>query len=220
MKLFNSWAFVAGLILCGCNQATTTTEIETQQSKDSVYSKDKREITTLIRQVLNWANSNKDIITPLAVKDKKGQFYTGFNLVEHQRKLQELKAANLFAAEFVNNYNQIVLTLDQQLKKGSYGPWLVGDSPGFNFTSNVDPWTLCQDVPYDQPNPYDFVEVEVVRLNVSKGELNWKWGRLAPDYDPGWKKFRYRFRVINENNRWKIVCLEGFDFKTSVAKSF
>jgi hypothetical protein len=220
LKSLNSWAFIAGLILSSCNQVNTEIENKTEQSKKSTSSKDKKEITTLIRQVLNWAESKNGISVPPAVQDKKGKFWTGFDLAKHKQNLRKLKTVNLFSTEFINNYNQIILTLDQQLKKGSYGPWLVGDSPSFNFTSNVDPWTQCQDVPYDKPNPYDFVEIEVVSLNGGKGELNWKWGGLGPDYDPDWKKFTYRFRVVKENNQWKITYLEGFDFKTSVAKNF
>jgi hypothetical protein len=226
MKSFNSWAFIAGLILGSCNQANTTTETKIEQSEKAVGSKDKIEITTLIRQVLNWAESKKGISVTPVVQDKKGKFWIGFDIAEHKQNLLKLKAANLFAAEFINNYNQLILTLDQQLKKGSYGPWLVGDRQSFNFASNDDPWCSCQDVPYDKPNPYDFVETEVMSLDGSQGELNWKWGGLGPEYepqanyDPGWKKFKYRFRVVKENNQWKIAYLEGFDFKISVAKNF
>ncbi|GAA4355334.1 hypothetical protein GCM10023185_18070 [Hymenobacter saemangeumensis] len=232
MKSINSLVFITGLVLCGCNQTNATIENKTEhlkvstESKGAADSKDKREIQALIRKAINWANSKNTINLLPAVQDKKGRTYTGFDLAEHKQNLQKLEASNLFAAEFINNYNQIILKLNQQLKKGSYGPWLVGDMPSFTFASDVDPWTLCQDVPYDKPNPYDFIETEVVSLTSSKGELDWKWGGLGPEhdpvpgYDPGWKKFKYRFRTVKENNQWKIAYLEGFDLKASTAKSF
>ncbi len=226
MKSFTSCALTAGLILCGCNQVDATMENKIEQSKKMADSKDKKEITTLIRQALDWAESKEKINVTPVVQDKKGKFWISFNLAQHERNLLKLKGSSLFAAEFISNYNQLVLTLDQQLKKGSYGPWQVGDRPSFNFASNDDPWCSCQDVPYDKPSPYNFIETEVVSLNGSKGELNWKWGGLGPEYDPqpgydpGWKKFRYRFRVVKESNQWKIAYLEGFDFKKGVRKNY
>ena len=75
---------------------------------------------------------------------------------------------------------------------------------------------MCQDVPYDKPNPYDFVIVEIIHFDKDKAELNWKWGKLKSVNDPGWKQFSYRFRVINENNKWEISYLQGFDYNESI----
>jgi hypothetical protein len=108
------------------------------------------------------------------------------------------------------------LTLDKGLKNGNYDQWLVGDLPTFIFANDVDPWTICQDVPYDKPNPFDFIEVNII--NADKGEVDWKWGKLELNSDPGWKNFTYRFRVVKENDKWKIAYLTGFDFKESTRK--
>ena len=218
MKLLGLWGLITGLIFFSCNQTNATAENKYGQLKVSDESKDKREIRVLIRQVLNWSKSTKSIDLLPALEDKKSKVYTGFNLVEHKQNLQKLKATSLFAAEFIDNYNQIILTLDKRLKKGEYGKWLVGDLPSFNFANNNDPWSGCQDVPYDKPNPFDFIEVEVVKLESLKGEMNWKWGNLQRNTDPSWRKFKYRFRVVKENNQWKIAYLKWFDFKTSVKK--
>ena len=93
---------------------------------------------------------------------------------------------------------------------------MVGELPTFTFSNDADPWTMCQDVPYDKPNPYDFIEINM--LNLEKGEVDWKWGKLEANSDKGWKDFSYRFRVVKENDKWKIAYLQGFDFKKSIQK--
>jgi hypothetical protein len=77
---------------------------------------------------------------------------------------------------------------------------------------------MCQDVPYDNPNPWSLIDVEPISLDKDKGELNWKWGNLDKSADSGWREFRYDFRVINDNGHWKISYLRGFDFKETTRK--
>ena len=218
MKLLGIWVVVTGLVAFNCNQTNATAENKFVPLKFLDESKDKREIKFLIRQVLNWSESTKTIDLLPTLVDKKAKFYTGFDLVKHKQNLQNLKATNLFAVEFIDNYNQIILTLDKRLKKGEYGKWLAGDLPSFNFANGTNPWSGCQDVPYDKPNPFNFIEVETVKLENIKGVMNWKWGNLQHDTDPSWKKFKYKFRVVKENKIWKISYLEGFNFNTSVKK--
>ena len=51
-----------------------------------------------------------------------------------------------------------------------------GDSAG-----DANPWCLCQDVPYDTPVPWEFVEVE----SFDSQTYRWKWGRLKEGTHPG-----------------------------------
>lgn len=153
------------------------------------------------------------------LEDKKGRFYTGVDFVRHKKDLQKLKATDLFTTEFINNYNQIVVAIDKGMKNGRYGKSPVAELPIFNFASNVNPWCLCQDVPYDKPNPWSQIEVETLKLDAVRGEFNWKWGKPEINAAPGWKEFRYRLSIVKENNKWKIAYLEGFDLKKSIAKS-
>jgi hypothetical protein len=122
---------------------------------------------------------------------------------------------NFFSVEFIENYNQIILTLDKKIKNKEFDKWYTYELPTFHFANDIDPWTLCQDVPYDKPNPYDFVEVKVIKLEKEKAELNWTWGKLDLNSDKGWKEFTYKFHVVKENSNWKISYLQGFDFKDS-----
>lgn len=219
MKSFVSGTLIAGLIFSDYNQTNAASEHKTKQATTSNASKDRLEIQTLIRRALNWSQSRESIgLLPLAI-DKKGKFYSGFDLARHNQNLEKLKATKLFATEFINNYNQIILTLNKRFKKGDYGKWLVGDLPGCDFATNADPWSGCQDVPYDKPNPFDFLQIEIIKLDGVKGDLNWKWGNLPHGTNSDWSKYKYRFRVVKENNQWKIAYLEGFDFKKSIKSS-
>jgi hypothetical protein len=124
-----------------------------------------------------------------------------------RKNLNALEETNLFAQEFIENYNQIILALNRKLTANEfeYGPWLVGDVPPFNFASDVNPWCLCQDT----PAPWDQVEV-----NHLEGQTyEWKWGGLKEETHPSWKEFRYKFKVTTENSKWVISYLEGFDIE-------
>ncbi|GAB3572176.1 hypothetical protein [Hymenobacter daeguensis] len=96
---------------------------------------------------------------------------------------------------------------------------LVGDLPAFGFATNTNPWCECQDVPFDKPNPWEFIRVDIVSLNNSKAEADWKWGKLELNTDPSWKNFAYRFRAVKESGKWKIAYLEGFDFARAIRKN-
>jgi hypothetical protein len=210
MKHIKLTTLIFGLLLFGCNQADNKTT-SVKEEKVSNSTDDKEQIQNLIRQVLNWADTKSSIDLLPVLADSKDSVYIGFDLGKHKQNLAKLQQTNFFATEFIENYNQIILTLEKGLKNGNYDQWLVGDLPTFNFVSDVDPWTLSQDVPYDKPNPYDFIEVNF--LNEEKREVNWKWGKLELNTDPSWKEFVYKFRVVKENDKWKISYLQGFDFK-------
>lgn len=204
-----------GLLFFGCNQADNKTTAMTEE-KVSNSANDKEQIQNLIRQVYKWHEaqkpSNNDMIT-----DSKDSIYLGFNLDQLRLDIEELKATNLFAEEFIDNYNKIYTTLDKKLKNKEI-EWLVGDLPPFG--SDADPWCNCQDVPYDKPNPWDLIEIEIIKLDGEKGELIWKWGKLELNGAKDWKEFGYKFRVVKENNKWKISYLEGFNFDEFTRKNY
>ncbi len=212
MKNFKLTILIFGLLLFGCkptdNDSTSLTDEKAITTTD-----EKEQIQNLIRQVLNWADSKNSIDLLPVIADSKDSLYLGFDLELHKQNLDKLHKTNLFASEFIENYNQIILAFDKGLKNGKYEQWLVGELPPFNFSSDVNAWNLSQDVPYDNPNPFDFVEVNL--LDIDKGEVNWKWGKPELITEPSWKDFEYKFKVVKEDNKWKISYLEGFDFKES-----
>jgi len=208
---------IVAFILVGCNRDNSTAkkkieQVENLQQID--FSKDKEEIQNLIRQTLKWADSENSIDL-LPVLTNKDGICIGIDLNKHKSNLDKLRATGYFANEFIENYNQIILELDKKLRNNEFEQWSVNELPPFRFANDVDPWTLCQDVPYDNPSPWDYVEIEVIELDNSNAQLVWKWGNLSLNTDSGWKKFSYKFRTVKENGKWKIAYLQGFDFKES-----
>ena len=173
--------------------------------------KDKEEIQNLIRQTLKWADS-KDVIDVLPMlTDNQGKEYIGFDLIIHKSNLDILKTTGFFANEFIENYNQIILTLDKKLRNHEFEKWLVGYLPPFRFANDVNPWCACQDVPYDHPSPWDNVKIEVIELNNDSAQLLWRWGRLDLNTHPSVNEFSYQFRTVKEDGKWKIAYLQEFE---------
>ena len=216
MKNIRLLILIFGLIFCSCNQSGETTSVKEKQlatTQISTTNQDREEIQNLIRQVLKWADSENSINLLPMLTDSKDSIYIGFDLDKHEQNLKKLKSTDFFATEFINNYNQIILTLDKGLKNGDYEQWLVGDLPTFIFANDVDPWCECQD-----NLEWNTVEVKIILLDNEKGDLEWYWGNLSTDTHPSWKGFSYSFKVKKENNKWKISYLHGFDFKESTRK--
>lgn len=213
MREFGCLLIVFGLILCSCNQSPESTtvaesKIDTTTAivKTSIIEnqEDKTEIQNLIREVLKWSDSKKSIDLLPAIADSTDSLYIGFDIDQLNQNLINLEKTDFFSKEFIENYNQIVLTLDRKLKANEfeYGPWLVGDMPPFNFASDVNPWCLCQD-----NMDWNLVEIQ----NTNGNEYRWTWGGLNQDTHQSWEDFSYKFKVKKEESNWKISYLEGFN---------
>jgi hypothetical protein len=215
MIKFKQTTLIFCLLIFGCTH-TENKNTSIINEKSVIAVDDREDIKNLVRQVYKWHESQKpsdnDIIT-----DDKDSFYIGFNLDQLKLNLDRLKATGFFAVEFIDNYSKIFLTINKKLRSGEF-VWLVGDEPPFGNDAN--PWCNCQDVPYDKPNPWDFIEVEIVNLQSDKGELNWKWGKPELNGAPGWKEFRYKFKVVKEGGKWKIAYLQGFNFDEFTRKNY
>ncbi len=203
MKYIKPITLVFGLLLFSCDQANTI-----KSSTD-----DKEQIQNLIRHALDWADSKNSINLLPVLTDNADSIYIGFDLINHKQNLDKLQQTNFFSREFIDNYNQIVITLDNGLRSGRYEQWLVGDLPTFIFANDHSPWCNCQDN-YD----WNKVEVRIIKLSDNQGELEWHWGNLKAETHSSWKDFQYKFRVVKENDKWKIAYLAGFNFKESTRK--
>lgn len=204
MKHFKLVILIVGLILFSCNKKTSTKDT-TYLKVDSISTnlKDKDEIQNLIRKTLAWTDSKNSFDLLPVLTDSTDSFYIGFDLEKHKENLEKLRKTNFFATEFIENYNQIILTLDKKLRNKEYDTWLVGDLPTFPFANDFNPWCLCQD------NSTEITgEPKIVKTSDKFIELKWNWG-----YDSGWKDFK--IRVVKIGNVWKITYMEGFDFKES-----
>jgi len=205
MKYIKLTTLIFGLLIFGCNQAGNKT-ISVTEEKASSSTDDKEQIQNLIRQTFNWVDSKNSIDILPVLTDSKNSIYIGFDLDKHKQNLVILRQTNFFAKEFIDNYNQIILTLDKGLRNGEYEQWLVGDLPTFIFANNQSPWCMCQDTPSAVTG-----SIEVMKIDNKSGELFWKWGA-----DSDWINFK--IRVIKENDKWRIAYLQGFDLKENIKK--
>ncbi|MGI4734637.1 MAG: hypothetical protein ACRYG7_05600 [Janthinobacterium lividum] len=211
-----------GFLLFGCQEAENNAKSVVKE-KVAISSADKVQIQALLRQALHWADSKNAIALLPVVTDSKDSVYLGVNLAQHKQNLAKLQATNFFSPGFIANYNHLVLAIDAGMRSGQYEPWLVGDGPTIVFVSEVNAWCSCQDVPYDNPNPWDNIEISLVKQDKTNVEVAWHWGKLellagpgGVDADPGlkeWQAFSYKVLVTKETGKWKIAYLQGFDFK-------
>jgi hypothetical protein len=178
-------------------------------------SSDIKEIQNLIRKVLNWADADKTFMMHPCQADNKNRL-TGFDTKIISKNIEILQSTGLFANSFIDNYKKLVSTLDKKIRSGEYGECYADELPQYKFASDVDPWTLCQDIPYDNPNPFDYVEAIALKLDDNNGEFFWKWGRLDSNTSTDWKDFTYRFKVKKEDGKWKISYLQGFDYNENI----
>ena len=204
MKYLTLKTTILTLCLFSCHNKNehkeTVVKVDTTKIVSSLKnSNDKQEIQNLIRKVLNWSESKNSINLLPALTDSTDSSYVGFDLEMLKLNIEKLKATNYFSSGFIDNYNQIILILDKRIKNKEFDKWRVGELPTFSFANDVNPWCLCQDVPYDNPNPWDLVEVKIINLNNEKGELYWKWGKPELNGSPDWKEFTYKFIVEKEN---------------------
>jgi hypothetical protein len=207
---------IANLIIsCSCTQEDQSTKKNKTESNHTVNIqvgdsvRNKEEIEMLIKNVLKWADSKQVIpLLPAIVKDS---ICIGFNLDALEKNLIRLEGTGFFASEFIQNYNKIILTLNQKIKNNEFAKWNVYELPSFRFANGFNPWCECQD-------NLDWNLVEVKIMNNDNGKMIWHWGSLGKNYDESWKKFEYRFRVVKEDGKWKIAFMQGFDFKESTTK--
>jgi len=218
-----------GVVLLSCNQnnsktetansnfveETTMEQIENLQELDTT--KVKKEIQNLVRKMLNWAESD-DVVDVLPLVADDDDVVIGFDLDKHKATLNALRATGFFAEEFIENYNKIIVTLDKKVRNNEFGEFFITEMPPLRFATGASPWCNCQDVPYDNPNPWDDVEIEVIKLNNDRAQVIWKWGRHDLNSHPSVTGFTYTFSTEKENGKWKIAYMEEFDFEISTKK--
>lgn len=119
--------------------------------------------------------------------------------------------SDFFTTEFISNFKKVHLSIDEKLKSKQL-EWNTHSLAPFG--SGANEWCSCQDVPFDEPNPWSLIEIEKIKLTENTGEFYWKWGNIDLNSGSGWNSFRYHFKVEKVNQKWKISYLEGFEFKT------
>jgi len=193
MKNFIYLLFTFGLFLFVCSFGAKSTEI-VEKSENAIESEklnDTEEIKKLIIQVLTWADTVKSIDLLPVLTDTEGSFYIGFDMNKHKENLETLSETGYFSIEFIENYNQIILTLDRKLRNHEYEyEWLVGDLPPFIFVS----WWNGQ-----ERFPLQSSIIEVIDLNKTFGEFYFKCGNLEKCI--GLENYKMKVKVSKEENK-------------------
>lgn len=170
----------------------------------NVYGGDTLEIQKLIRQVVDWGESTEAIdVFPVLVNECVYRFDKN----KLKENLDRLRGTTFFSKEFIENYNRLILTLDGKLANKEFDGWAVGDLPPFKFGNDASPWCMCQGF-----SALEFEGVKVIKMDSKSGELIWKWKEGSNWID-------FNFRVINENNRWRVFYIQGFDHKEGVKEA-
>jgi len=185
---------------------TKLTIKRTSTTEENNSTEEKEQIQNLIRQVFTWADSKNGISLVPVLKDSKDSIFIGVDLEEHKQNLKKLHQTNFFATEFIENYNKLILTLDNGLRNEKYEQWLVGDLPTFSFANGWNPWCCAQSNCLDES-----FQIEIIKLDNNSGELKYK-----RDKDSSWIDFV--FRIKKENGIWKISYLQGFDYKDGIKR--
>jgi hypothetical protein len=172
MKYIGLLTLILGLPFHSCCQTILKTENsgnKTEVVDTAEVSKNREEIQKLIRQVLIWSDSKESIDILPVITDSRDSVHIGFDLDKLKLNLGILRQTGFFATEFIENYNQIIRTLDRKLRNKEFEAWLVGDLPTFIFSNDYDPWWA------DQARfSIQFGTVELINLDKNKGECYFK----------------------------------------------
>ena len=156
------------------------------------------ELNDKVKELYKWNETKSTHVDfePLQLKETDS-VYAGLDLERHKKSINELRETNLFTDQFISNYDNIGLIIDEKLRNKSW-VWYVGELPPFGNGAN--PWCNCQD------NPDNFWEKIILRdVNFANNlaTFNWSWG----------DGFNYKAKAVLANGIWKIDYLEGFDPK-------
>lgn len=176
-------------------------QTEHGSTKNSSDSLDHKAILELTRKF--YLKVDRATFYPTVSKDSMESFYVSLDTFEIQILAERLSKTNLVTTNFVTDYIKIYFDVHEKLKSGEI-VWRVGELPPFGNGSN--PWCNCQDVPYDEPSPWQEIELETIQLSDSSGQFYWKWANVDSD----WGEHRYYFEVEKVSGQWKISHLEGF----------
>jgi hypothetical protein len=170
----------------------------TPQEKRYYISNDEKELQSLVRKTYAWYETKDSKDDFPTIEDKKHVKYIGIDLKATAKRIEALKKTNLFSKEFLDNYNKISVTLNEQLKSKKI-EWFVGELPPFGGDTNA--WCGCQD------NPEDYWKTMVIKnLKIQKSTANFSW-----TWSPK-NSFSYKVKAVKEDGIWKIAYLEGFNF--------
>jgi len=196
-----------------CLSKSKKNEIQTKEIKPEINQinftkKDSIKIQNLIRKVYKWNEITKHNYFNIGIKHDTELKYTGIDWTTFENIKKELVKSGYFAKEFITNYQNVLIHIDQKLKNGVY-EWNQGELPPFGTGANE--WCHCQDTPTDKY--WNSMIINTIHVNEKHINLTWDWGKNIEwnwinDYKTG-----YPLAVTNDYGSWKILYLDGFNKK-------
>ncbi|SFT41482.1 hypothetical protein SAMN05216474_0432 [Lishizhenia tianjinensis] len=183
-------------------EAGIETSIEKVDTLQPITNIDKIErARELMVNVLQWSDSVQSF--HLLTFNQNDSVFNSIDTLQLERNLELLNSSRYFTQNFIDNYENIIRTISKKLNNGEYPIWYPGELPPFYFSSDLNPWCLCQD-------NYGWNSIKVEVINEKEGEFKWTWKELNTN------NWSYTFKVINVKNQIKIDYLEGFDYANSI----
>ena len=159
--------------------------------------KDSAEFVLLVKRLLKWHESSHNMDFEVIKINPNDTVYGGINWPAHRERMLELSRTNLFAKEFIDNYNRIALFIDKELRENKT-KYQIGDMQP--YSDDLNDWCKCQDYPEGY---LKFIKIIKVKEFGGSAEFSWTWG----------SDFNYQMKVQKVNGSWKISYLERFDIK-------
>ena len=179
-----------------CNHVPNSKSLG-RDSLSSNSSNDSSELDSLVVKVLKWHESDKQMDFDVTKANPGDSIYSGIDWIAHKKRMVVLSKTNFFTDDFINNYNNIALHLDKELKtnpskyhEGDIQPW----------SNDANEWCNCQDYP---DSSWEKLKIVDLTLYGDSANFKWSWG----------DNFYYSVKTKKASGFWRISYLEGFDIQ-------
>ena len=176
---------------------TTTIKVNIPAIVINTITSDSLELTGLIRKMLKWNETDGYYDFGVVRSSPEDSVYSEINWEMHNRRMQQLKETDFFTMDFLENYQNIAVHLDKELKE-NLERYYVGDLPPYGNGANE--WCNCQDFPTNWENNLMIVDL---KINANSASFNWTW----------YKEYYNFVQAQKVDNSWRISYIELFDIK-------
>jgi len=192
------WAFC---FLTSCNpstdNSTPSTTGDTLASKSTFTYQDSIQIVQLVKDMYRWKFSEKEWDDFPLYCNNPHHFYEQLDSALFNKRYSAVMATGFFSDEFGKNYRTVAKHLDSLLKFRKL-VWNTDEVAPVGHAAII--WCDCQDYPDDFWN-----HLKLAEWHFDNGLVNCK-AFIFPESTVG-----YQLKVKQENGKWKIAYMEGFD---------
>ncbi|HLA57411.1 MAG TPA: hypothetical protein VK622_01555 [Puia sp.] len=168
-----------------------------RDSISSNSSNDSFELASLVVKVLKWSESDRQIDFNVTKTNSGDSIYSGIDWSTHKKRMADLSKTDFFTDDFLNNYNNIALHIDKELKTNPT-KYLEGDIQPWSDDTND--WCKCQDFP---DSIWEKLKIVDLISHGDSANFKWSWG----------DNYYYSVKTKKENGSWRISYLERFDIQ-------